>query len=138
MNKLSIITLFLLLPGCMNLETYKASKTNTTEINIKKLSSAWLCIDQKKYSLVADDLGNAKIPTGKRITIGNSYMWEDFNIRYSCNPSISFIPENETLYHANWEIIAEACRIEVFKKTNANRIGLDFEPSLEHGKCNAP
>jgi hypothetical protein len=135
MIKSSLLVLIILISSCTILPPYVAPKENIVELKIEELPDPWICINEKMFALKADTKGNAKVPAGSRIVVGSRHHWEGYNVRYSCNPSISFVPKIGISYFSNWEVIDEACRVEIFQISDKNRVGLDFEKSASRGWC---
>lgn len=133
MNKAFLLVLIVLISGCV--PPYVAPKGNTVQLNIEELPNPWICIDKKIYPLKSDSEGNTRVPAGSRVVVGSHHYWEGYNVSYRCNPSISFIPKVDVSYFANWEVIDEMCRVEIYQISDKNRVGLDFEPSVNRGWC---
>ncbi|MGY3572721.1 hypothetical protein [Vibrio paucivorans] len=137
-KNLAVMVSGLLLVGCSTLPSYVPEEGDeTTMVNIKEVPRAWLCIDDKKFQLKADENNNALIPVGERLTIGNSYYSDNGVVTYRCNPAISFVPKAGENYFANWEIESNRCRVEVYKFADINRVGLDFEKTTGRSICSA-
>ena len=135
MFKANLLIFVLLISGCAILPPYVAPADNVVNLNVNDLPDPWICVNKKMFALKADSQGNAKVPTGSRIVVGSRHSWQGYNVTYSCNPSVSFIPQTGISYFANWEIIDEGCRVEIYKITDDNRVGLDFERSIDRGWC---
>ena len=75
------------------------------------------------------------IPVGERVTIGAEISGSDGYMNYNCRTSISFIPQENTQYHANWELKDNKCAIGVYQINHKNKSGIDFERSVQRGEC---
>jgi len=129
--RVSIITpavLFCLsLTGCMPIY-HPAANVKTAGIDIKKLDNPVVCINNHEYQLEADKNGYARLPVGRRISISNHYSVSNDGVYYmvttTCSPQLSFIPQENKQYFANFDIQNHTCILELYRKTNINSIGL--------------
>jgi hypothetical protein len=130
-NKLILVGATLSLAGCATFgPAYQPdiNDPNVTKINIKQLMRPQVCVNGKWFRLKKDSLGYAVIPTGQRITLKNTFF-EEQNQTYqdqffSCNKSLSFVPNTERTYYANFDIRGTACHIEVFAEDSSRAVGL--------------
>lgn len=124
------------LMSCAFIPTYKLSENqNYSRVNLKELSNAWVCVNKKKYGLKKEDDGYAKVPSDVRLTIGSIHSWSGYNITYSCEPSVSFVPVGGQKYYINWAIREERCYVEVYREGAQNRVGLDIVDTISGYRC---
>ncbi|MFN3581822.1 MAG: hypothetical protein ACK4VV_15280 [Pseudomonas sp.] len=124
------------LTGCQTYQNYDIQPQGpTAQIDLSSLPDPWICIHSTRLSVKSPKAGLVTIPAGSRITVGSIFTWQGYNVTYSCDPSMSFIPVEGESYYVHGEIIAEACSTQVFVKSDKNRVGLDLVETIARGTC---
>ena len=124
---------YVLLTGCVPI--YHLPKDATyARVRLADVASAnmWVCQRNQIYRLLPDKSGYAKIAADRRVTLGVSY----YNYVYQgvstyCNAGSSLIPDPSASYYLDFEMEDERCMALPYKEGAKNRIGLDFEPTLQ-------
>lgn len=128
--------LIMALAGCTIVPLYNAS-ANASYARVRlsvddSSSSLWMCLNDKRYRLARDSSGYASIPSGQRLTIGVMFYNYVYNgVSTSCEAASSLTPEAGSSYYVDFEIENERCTALSYREVTTNRIGLDFEPTLQ-------
>lgn len=92
-----------------------------------------VCVGDKTYSVDAPADHRIVVPTTGRVAFGSFLSLADFRgnyqVRYTCNSAVSFVPLAGLTYLLNIEFNGAGCRLEVYREGGHNRIGLDIEPT---------
>jgi hypothetical protein len=127
--------LMVALAGCTVVPVYKApANADHARVHLSDDNSAslWMCLDNTRYRLAQDSTGFAKIPSGRRLTVGVWFYNYVYNgVTTSCEAASSFIPQTGGSYYVDFEIENESCTALAYREGAANRIGLEFEPTLQ-------
>ncbi|PTU32985.1 hypothetical protein [Stenotrophobium rhamnosiphilum] len=125
-----------LLAAC-GMQPYKLpSNEPTAQLNLAVNKRAWICADGKSYALEPNQAGYVTIPAGHRIVVGSSFFEQGYNVQYSCYPRVNFVPKTGETYYQDFQIEAEKCTAFIYRETNTNPAGVDFEPSMRgSGSC---
>ncbi|HKQ81193.1 MAG TPA: hypothetical protein VJS42_03270 [Steroidobacteraceae bacterium] len=131
-----LVMLAIAASACVTIPNYQlpdgASHARVHLIGDWSGANLWMCLDNQQYLLKNDASGYADIPADRRLTLGVSYYNYVYNgVSTPCQASSSLIPQNGASYVVNFEIEAEHCTALSYKETKSNRIGLDFEPTLQ-------
>jgi len=136
MNRLFVVfAIALLMSACTDYPTYQAPDTGTTWLNISDVPEPWICVEGTKRVLVPNDEGEVLIPIGARITVGGTYTVKEFRSSSNCEAALSFYPVANNKYLAHWEFVDKVCRVEIYRYSDSNRVGLDREKSVGEGVC---
>jgi len=121
--------------GCTILPVYHpAAGVATAPVQVNELArgNKTLCLDGQLYRVEPDAKGNVNLPLDQRATLRSSFAWASGNMNYSCNPGTSLVPRAGSAYTMVFEIEPEnhSCSFRPYRQTTANRIGLEFEPTI--------
>lgn len=124
----------LALTACVGFPPYKgpAHGAPTAVVDVHRINATSICTDGKFYSLPANT-GLVLLPATGRVGIYSFMSIADYNVTYTCAPGLSFKPEPGQEYLMNVENDGKGCKLEVYRKSDANRIGLELEPSVGAG-----
>jgi len=129
------VALLAALQGCTIVPLYKPSAQGSharVHLSDTGMSDLWLCLDDKRYRLQSDKAGFAKIPAERRVTVGVWFYNYVYNgVSTSCEAASSFIPAADASYYVDFEIEDERCTALSYREVTTNRIGLEFEPTLQ-------
>jgi hypothetical protein len=98
--------------------------------------SLGMCDSSGAYQLKPEG-GQVKVPANRRIRIWRAFVAGGYRVIYHCAPGISFTPDPNVSYYADFEIRAERCSRLVYRQNPASRTGLALEPSIGHDLCPA-
>ncbi len=130
---LAAVAVSFFLTAC-GMQPYKLpSNEPTAQLNLAVNKRAWICSDGKSYTLQPDQSGLVTIPAGHRIVVGSSFFEQGYNVQYSCYPRVNFVPKTGETYYQDFQIEAEKCTAFIYRETNTNPAGVDFEPSMRNG-----
>jgi hypothetical protein len=107
----------------------------SASVNMSKLPFGWVCKDKKRQSLRSGTDGYAAVPAKRRVVLGRDVFWTDGINNYSCNPSLSFVPELGRKYFAMIEIRGNRCYPVVFIEDETQETGLRTDPTVGPGGC---
>lgn len=117
--------------SCMSTYRLPAGAPSAT-LAVPKGVVSWICADSPPQRLVPKN-GQVLIPIDTRVTIGANHATSNGYMNYTCSPSSSIIPEAGTEYLQDFEVEAEACTALIYRKTEDQRVGLAFDPTLQRG-----
>lgn len=129
-----VICIIGLLTGCVptfNPEKYGAP---TTRIDLTKMQNPQLCIDKERYLLNKEKNGFSSIPAGRKLVLSNHFSSSDYFYEYSCSPSISFIPQKNQKYYADFQIEENKCNLTILREDSSNEAGLSKNPTIGDGE----
>lgn len=123
-----------ILGGCAVAPPYELpAKSETARLKVASPTETWICADGAKRSFSPDKEGYAKIRAGERVIVGVQYSAQGYNVNYSCDPSVSFMPMAGESYYQDFQVEAEKCTAFIYREVTTNPVGLDFESSLDKG-----
>jgi len=130
----SLLTLTLI--GCVNPPYNFSPNEKSASIKLLFGNTLSMCRDNKLYRLTpTDDSKTVRVPTGKRVSVGTSMSYSGYNVTYSCTPFLSFLPEENTKYITDSNIINNNCHIDLVKENPTTRTGVSLEPSVSKRDC---
>ncbi len=107
--------------------------SETAKLKVASLTQSWICAQGAKRSFSPDKDGYATIRAGERVIVGVQYSGQGYNVTYSCDPSVSFIPWAGESYYQDFQIEAEKCTAIIYREVRTNPVGLDFVSNLDKG-----
>lgn len=119
--------------GCTILPTWQPpTDAKTALVALPERGRMSACVGGKAYRLERDAAGNVSLPVDSRVSLWSNYSWASGNMNYSCAPAASFVPHAGEGYTMVFEVEPEnhSCSFRPYRQTTANRIGLDFEPTI--------
>lgn len=129
-----------LLAGCVGLPVYTPAADTPT--SVVKLSpnmaddSLGMCDSSGAYQLKPEN-GHITVPANRRVRIWRAFFASGYRVTYHCAPGISFTPDPNVSYYADFELRAERCTLLVYRQNPASRTGLALEPSIGRDLCPA-
>jgi hypothetical protein len=129
------VSTMLALTACVGFPAYQgpAPGAPSAVVDIHRINASSICTDGKFYSIPSANGGKLLLPATGRIGLYSFVSIVDYNVSYTCAPGLSFQPEPGQEYLMNLETDGEGCKLEVYRKSDANRIGLELEPSVGPG-----
>ena len=118
------------LSACATLPPYAAppAGADTATLDLSRLANAGpICVNGSQYALGSIKDGKLIVPTTGRIGLYSFLLIADYNVTYTCHPGISFRPAPGEVYLVNMEATGSGCLLEVYRKSDRNRIKLDIE-----------
>jgi hypothetical protein len=128
------LLLWMLIASVNAMDAYVVDpKADVTKVTVPARFNNWICVNgaKKKLALVEDN--KVLVPVGSRITMGVDVSINEYYGKSSCYPKTSFIPEAGKSYFMNLNIEAEQCSSLIYLISDKNRIGLEFEKSIDRG-----
>lgn len=138
MSRPATIAMFiatLLLGACASNPLYQLpAEAPSATLNLFSAGGKWIC-DQgiRKYFTYSDDKHNTKIAAGERITVGSEVSYTThgyYQTTYTCRPRTSFVPQAGMNYYLDFDHSGNSCTSKVYRLSDNNPSGLDFEPTL--------
>lgn len=129
-----------LVSGCGALPYQPAPNEVMAPVRFLGLGSPLMCKDGKVYSLsTVADTNVVKVPVGQRISFGASIRSEGYNVVYTCNAWLGFLPEADRSYVANSGLASSGrCFTELVREDALKDTGVSVEPSIRPSACVAP
>ncbi len=121
------------LGGCTVLPTYQPPAGITTAaVKLADRGKPSACIGNKPYRLEPDANNVVRLPVDERVTLWDYFTMAGYQVTWTCVPANSFIPRAGQSYTMIFEVEPErqVCTFRPYRDTTANRIGLEFEPSM--------
>lgn len=127
---IAALPLTLVLVACASLPPYAQPSPGplTATLDVSRLGNVGpICTDGNQYALGAIKDRKIIVPATGRVGLYSFLIISDYNMNYTCHPGISFKPEPGQTYVLNMETESKGCMLEVYRKSDINRIGLDVE-----------
>lgn len=121
----------MLVSGCTIPKYTVPAGIDVAKVTFSTNSYKRICVAGKRHWLDVDSTGYATIPAGSRETIiidYSNYVYQGTST--SCSARSSFVPQAGQKYYVDFQIEGNRCYAIPFKESNANRTGLEIEPSL--------
>ena len=126
--------------GCGVMPFQPAPNEVLAPVRFVGMGSPMMCKEGKVYSLSA--VGNTKVvnvPVGQRIGFGATMRSDGYNVIYTCNAWLGFLPEANRSYVANSGLADSGrCFTELVREDASKDTGVTVEPSVRPLACAAP
>lgn len=140
LRALVLAPIIMLLSSCVGLPVYVPSaNTPTSQVKLSPNmadDSLGMCDSSGAYQLKPEN-GHITVPANRRVRIWRAFFASGYRVTYHCAPGISFTPDPNVSYYADFEIRAERCTLLVYRQNPASRTGLGLEPSIGRDLCPA-
>lgn len=129
--------IFLILVGCATPYPF-ATDEKRASVKLLNMSSVTMCRGRELYRLTAaEGKSEVHVPVGERISVGTSMSYSGYNVTYSCNPFLSFLPKEGMTYILHNGLIGDKCFVELVQEDKKVETGVSFESSVGVRDCYA-
>ena len=84
---------------------------------------------------IEGDADRVHVPAGERLTLSRYMYFDMYNVVYTCEAGLSFVPEPDQHYVVNADLTTEGCFTEVVKADPGSRTGVQLEESVQRQHC---